>query len=101
MIEEEDKGLEVYAEWVGGIVRNKSGALSTSKSALMKFIISASIRWLTIVISFPRRSIADTFLGTVDKSIRIYRTHNFSASTDSRKVLREWEDALGSEESNG
>jgi len=42
MIEEEDKGLEVYAEWVGGIVRNKSGALSTSKSALMNFTISAS-----------------------------------------------------------
>lgn len=29
MIEEEDKGLEVYAEWVAGIVRAKTGALSS------------------------------------------------------------------------
>ncbi|BGO90102.1 hypothetical protein NBRC10512_004040 [Rhodotorula toruloides] len=37
MIEEEEKGLEVYADWVAGIVRAKTGALSTKSQSPTHF----------------------------------------------------------------
>jgi len=52
MIEEEDKGLEVYADWVGGIVRSKTGALSTKSKNT--FLLTRTRSKALIIISLEQ-----------------------------------------------
>ena len=87
MIGEEDMGLEVYAEWVGGIVRGKTGTLS-AKSELI--LARACERKLT---SCENRSIADALLEPPHRPLRSHRPHHLPASTRRREVLRTGEDA--------
>ncbi|GJN87255.1 hypothetical protein Rhopal_000203-T1 [Rhodotorula paludigena] len=53
MIEEEDKGLEVYAEWVAGIVRAKTGALSSKGQSPTHFsaLLTTLFEAIALIIS--------------------------------------------------
>ncbi|GAA5924274.1 hypothetical protein JCM10213_004539 [Rhodosporidiobolus nylandii] len=92
MIEEEDKGLEVYAEWVAGIVRAKTGQLSTKSQSPTHFsaLLTTLFEAIALILS-QHQPVVEKYYGE-GKMLSV--AGSLMAETDKLglRVLANWEE---------
>ncbi|BGP38454.1 Golgi transport complex subunit 4 [Rhodotorula kratochvilovae] len=92
MIEAEDKGLEVYAQWVAGIVRVKTGALSSKSQSPTHFsaLLTTLFEAIALIIS-QHQPVVEKYYGD-GKMLSV--AGSLMAETDKLgvRVLANWED---------
>ncbi|GAA5869453.1 hypothetical protein JCM16303_000476 [Sporobolomyces ruberrimus] len=92
MIEEEDKGLEVYADWVGGIVRSKTGALGTKSQSPTHFsaLLTTLFETLALIIS-QHQPIVEKYYGS-GKMLSVASSLMVETDRLGLRVLSNWEE---------
>ncbi|GAA6054222.1 hypothetical protein JCM3770_001399 [Rhodotorula araucariae] len=92
MIEAEDKGLEVYAQWVAGIVRAKTGALSSKSQSPTHFssLLTALFEAIALIIS-QHQPVVEKYYGE-GKMLSVAESLMAETDTLGLRVLANWED---------
>ncbi|GAA6019251.1 hypothetical protein JCM11491_001290 [Sporobolomyces phaffii] len=92
MIEEEDKGLEVYADWVGGIVRSKTGALGTKSQSPTHFsaLLTTLFESIALIIS-QHQPIVEKYYGS-GKMLSVAKSLMVETDRLGLRVVANWED---------
>ncbi|GAA5821216.1 hypothetical protein JCM11251_004517 [Rhodosporidiobolus azoricus] len=92
MIEEEDKGLEVYAEWVAGIVRAKTGQLSTKSQSPTHFssLLTTLFEAIALILS-QHQPVVEKYYGD-GKMLSVAGSLMTETDTLGLRVLANWEE---------
>ncbi|GAA5891294.1 hypothetical protein JCM6882_004648 [Rhodosporidiobolus microsporus] len=92
MIEEEDKGLEVYAEWVAGIVRAKTGQLSTKSQSPTHFssLLTTLFEAIALILS-QHQPVVEKYYGE-GKMLSVAGSLMSETDTLGLRVLANWEE---------
>ncbi|GAA5909681.1 Golgi transport complex subunit COG4 [Sporobolomyces salmoneus] len=92
MIEEEAKGLEVYADWVGGIVRSKTGALSSKSQSPTHFssLLTTLFESIALIIS-QHQPIVSKYYGPTSM-LSVARSLMIETDRLGVKVVSNWEE---------
>ncbi|GAA5921563.1 hypothetical protein JCM3775_003107 [Rhodotorula graminis] len=92
MIEEEDKGLEVYALWVADIVRAKTGALSSKSQSPTHFssLLTALFEAIALIIS-QHQPVVEKYYGD-GKMLSVAGSLMTETDKLGVRVLANWED---------
>ncbi|GAA5976610.1 hypothetical protein JCM10908_005566 [Rhodotorula pacifica] len=92
IIQEDSKGLEVYAEWVSGIVRAKTGALSTKSQSPTHFsaLLTTLFEAIALILS-QHQTVVEKYYGE-DKMISVAGSLMSETDQIGLKVLANWEE---------
>ncbi|BGP23290.1 intra-Golgi transport-related protein [Rhodotorula toruloides] len=92
MIEEEEKGLEVYADWVAGIVRAKTGALSTKSQSPTHFsaLLTTLFEAIALILS-QHQPVVEKYYGE-GKMISVAGSLMTETDRLGLRVLANWEE---------
>ncbi|KAG0655450.1 hypothetical protein C6P46_000992, partial [Rhodotorula mucilaginosa] len=92
IIQEDSKGLEVYAEWVSGIVRAKTGALSTKSQSPTHFsaLLTTLFEAIALILS-QHQPVVEKYYGE-GKMISVAGSLMSETDQIGLKVLANWED---------
>ncbi|GAA6059731.1 hypothetical protein JCM10212_000259 [Sporobolomyces blumeae] len=91
MIEEEDRGLEVYADWVGGIVRSKTGALGTKSQSPTHFsaLLTTLFESIALIIS-QHQPVVEKYYGA-GKMLSVAASLMLETDRLGLRVVANWE----------
>ncbi|TNY17793.1 COG4 transport protein-domain-containing protein [Rhodotorula diobovata] len=92
MIEEEDKGLEVYAQWVADIVRAKTGALSSKSQSPTHFsvLLTSLFEAIALIIS-QHQPVVEKYYGE-GKMLSVAGSLMSETDKLGLRVVANWED---------
>lgn len=92
MIDEQEKGLEVYAEWVGSIVRSKTGALATKSQSPTHFsaLLTGLFESIALIIS-QHQPIVEKYYGP-GQMRSVARSLVVETDRLGLRVVSNWED---------
>ncbi|GAA5938237.1 Golgi transport complex subunit COG4 [Sporobolomyces koalae] len=92
MIEAEDKGLEVYADWVGGVVRSKASALGTKSQSPAHFsaLLTTLFESIALIIS-QHQPVVEKYYGA-GKMLSVATSLMIESDRLGVKVLSNWEE---------
>ncbi|GAA5965855.1 hypothetical protein JCM21900_005467, partial [Sporobolomyces salmonicolor] len=92
MIEAEEKGLAVYADWVGGIVRSKTGALSTKSQSPTHFssLLTTLFESVALILS-QHQPVVEKYYGH-GKMISVAASLMIETDRLGLRVLANWEE---------
>ncbi|GAA5858483.1 hypothetical protein JCM8547_007326 [Rhodosporidiobolus lusitaniae] len=92
MIEEEEKGLEVYAEWVAGIVRAKTGQLSTRSQSPTHFsaLLTTLFEAIALILS-QHQPVVEKYYGE-GKMLSVAGSLMVETDLLGLRVLSNWEE---------
>ncbi|GAA5924995.1 hypothetical protein JCM1841_004045 [Sporobolomyces salmonicolor] len=92
MIEAEEKGLAVYADWVGGIVRSKTGALSTKSQSPTHFssLLTTLFESVALILS-QHQPVVEKYYGQ-GKMISVAASLMIETDRLGLRVLANWEE---------
>ncbi|GAA5884900.1 hypothetical protein JCM3774_004482 [Rhodotorula dairenensis] len=92
IIQEDSKGLEVYAEWVSGIVRAKTGALSTKSQSPTHFsaLLTTLFEAIALILS-QHQPVVEKYYGE-GKMVSVAGSLMSETDQIGLKVLANWEE---------